>query len=265
VRNLFGSPWQGRNIHTTPGGRSAGRGTDHRRVFFMPGKAIRQPLLIAVTGTDGAGKTTVTRSVVTELRSLSHAVGLNDRWDIVGNPVLYPTARFLIQDIPLLRTCITDMSPRSRLLFLLWTMHLSLADQATEADNTVLLTDSYWMKHAASEVVYGLDSNWTSAVCRGLPRPEIVLYLRVSPELAWQRIGMSANAYECGMDSGCSKAAFLRHQRAMQEVLDEWARAGDWLVIDADQPRPAVRQQVVGAVRETLSAAPSMRGGRSHG
>lgn len=227
----------------------------------MAGEAAGQRLLVAVTGTDGAGKTSITRSVFHELRTLSHGVALNDRWDIVGNPAAYPTASFLADDIPLLRNCITDMSPMSRLLFLLWTMHLSLADHVAEGENTVRLTDSYWMKHAASEVVYGLDKNWTRSVCNGLPRADIVLYLRVSPELAWQRIGSSANAYECGMDSGCSQAAFLRHQRAMQEVLDEWGRAGDWIVIDADQPLAGVHHQVAGALREALAVS----GGASRG
>jgi len=228
-------------------------------------EAAGQRLLIAVTGTDGAGKTTITRSVFNELRALSHGIALNDRWDIVGNPVAYPIARFLADDIPLLRNCITDMSPLSRLLFLLWTMHLSLADQVPEADNTVVLTDSYWMKHAASEVVYGLDRNWTSSLCGGLPRPDLVLYLRVSPEVAWRRIGTSANAYECGMDPGCSQAAFLRHQHAMQEVLDEWGRAGGWVAIDADQPLAGVRHQAADVLRGAVGRALSVSDGASRG
>ena len=223
----------------------------------IPGRG----LLVAVTGTDGAGKTSVTRSVVHELRALSHDVALNDRWDIVGNPAGYPTARFLADDIALIRSCVTDMSPLSRLLFLVWTMHLSLADGVGKADNAVLVADSYWMKHAASEVVYGLDRNWARSLCDGLPRADVVVYLRVSPELAWQRIGSSANAYECGMDSGCSREAFLRHQHAIQEVLEDWARADGWLVVDADEPLATVRDRVV----RVLEGAIPVSGGVSRG
>jgi dTMP kinase len=216
------------------------------------------PLLVAVTGTDGSGKTTVTRNVFNELPALLPGVALNDRWDIVGNPTAYPTARFLADDIPLLRNCITNMSPLSRLLFLLWTMHLSLADRVGEAEN-VLLSDSYWMKHAAVEVVYGLDPDWTSTVCSGLPRADLVLYLRVSPELAWRRIGASVNPYECGMDPSCSEAAFLRHQHAVREVLDDWARAGNWTVVDADEPLAGVHEQVVAALEKAIAV-----GGGAH-
>ena len=207
-------------------------------------------LLVAVTGSDGAGKTSITGSVLAELRARSVNLALSDRWDIVGDPIGYPTARFLVEDIPLIRTCLTDMSPLSRLLFLLWTMQMSLADRASAAGGA-LLVDSYWMKHAASEVVYGLDANWVRTACGALPRADEVIYLRVPAELAWQRIGPSANAYECGMDRTCSKASFLRHQQAIQAVLDDWAETGGWTVVDAAGPPDQVRdrvREVVGAV-----------------
>lgn len=223
--------------------------------------SVGQPLLVAVTGTDGAGKTTVTRSVFGRLDTSSSGVAISDRWDIVTNAVSYPTARFLPNDVPLLRQCLTDMSPLSRLLFLVWTMNLSIVDRVPGADRSLLVTDSYWMKHAASEVVYGLDRNWVRTVCDGLPTADTVVYLRVSPEVAWRRIGAATNAYECGMDRSCSRQAFLRHQRAMQEVLDEWGRAGNWVVVDADEPLASV----CGRVLDTIDSAIGVAGAVEHG
>jgi thymidylate kinase len=175
------------------------------------------------------------------MRALGHPAALNDRWDIVGDAAMYPSAGFLVHDLPLIRASVAQMPSTSRLLFLLWTMHLSL--EGREWDE-IVFTDSYWMKHAASEVVYGQDADWVWTVVSALPSADVVVYLRVAPELAWQRIGTAVNAYECGMDFSCSERSFLRHQHAMQEVLDGWARTGGWHVVDAGRPLAEVRREV---------------------
>jgi len=217
---------------------------------------------VAVTGADGAGKTSLTTSVVAALRARGRVVSRRDRWDVMGHAADFPAARFLPDDIGLLRQCVTEMPAASRLLFLVWTMELALTGRRTEDSNTLILTDSYWMKHAASETVYGLDEAWVLSVCSGLPAATAVVYLRVDPVLAWQRRADSVNAYECGMDPLCSRESFASHQAALRGVLDRWADQLDWHVVDADQPLAEVHRQVEKLVDELAPRGPA-EGSRS--
>jgi thymidylate kinase len=202
-------------------------------------------MLIAIVGADGAGKSTVTALGLEQLVAAGYPTRRVDRWDIVDNPA-YPTAQFLAPDERQVRSCAARMSSQPRLLFLLWAAAAALLEdvRAPEPDQITLL-DGYWMKHAASEIAYGLDRGWVEDVARGLPRADLTLYLRVSPEQAFARKAGQVYPYECGMDMTCSQESFLSHQRIVHGVLDEWAERDDWAVVDGAQPLPAVLDAVV--------------------
>lgn len=202
-------------------------------------------MLIAIVGADGAGKSTVTALGREQLIAAGYPTRRVDRWDIVDNPA-YPTAQFLAPDERQVRSCAARMSSPPRLLFLLWAAAMALLEDQREPEpDEVTLLDGYWMKHAASEIAYGLDRGWVEDVARGLPRPDLTVYLRVTPELAWERKGGRPFPYECGMDMTCSQASFLAHQRKVHGVLDEWAEQQGWAVVDGAQPLPAVLDAVV--------------------
>ncbi|MGA8429771.1 MAG: hypothetical protein WB729_08115 [Candidatus Sulfotelmatobacter sp.] len=210
-------------------------------------------LLVAVVGGDGAGKTTVSTELVQQLNELGYKARCVGRWDIVDNPA-YPSARFMKNDIRHIRKCVADMPPHPRFLFLLWTMSLSLsADVTRDSDDEIVVMDGYWMKHAASEVAYGLAPEWVLSVSSGLPVPQIVLHLSLTPEQAWPRKQADLVPYECGMDESCSKESFLQHQTRIRNLLDEWSRAFGWKHIDAS---PSLAVVISTAVSQVLSAVP---------
>jgi thymidylate kinase len=200
-------------------------------------------MLIAVVGADGAGKSTVTAAVRARMAAAGYPARVVDRWDIVDNPA-YPTARFLRPDVRDLRSCVALMANPSRFLFLMWASALALSDPY----EGLTFLDGYWMKHAASEVAYGLDPAWVESVAHGLPKPDLTVHLRLSPELAWQRKGGQPYPYECGMDLTRSRPSFLAHQGRIGEVLDGWADRDGWYPVDASQPL----ETVVSSVVETL-------------
>jgi thymidylate kinase len=111
-----------------------------------------------------------------------------------------------------------------------------LASRREWSDETIVLLDGYWMKHAASEIAYGLDEKWVEYVVAGLPLPDLVIYLRLTPEEAWLRKRGSLVSYECGMDTSCSKTSFLAHQYRISSLLDAWSERFGWVVIDASAP-----------------------------
>lgn len=207
-------------------------------------------MLISLVGTDGAGKSTVTRRAHALLDHPRRGLRVVDRWDIVDNPA-YPAARFMRPDVADTRLCVAEMPTTSRFLFLMWSIGLALTGSGAGEGRPVLL-DGYWMKHAASETVYGLDRAWVEAVVAGLPRSDLVLQLRLDPAVAWRRKqGRDVVPYECGMDPDCSERSFLAHQHAVLEVLDDWAAREGWTVIDAAAPLEEVVAAVVAQVPDS--------------
>jgi thymidylate kinase len=208
--------------------------------------------LIAIAGADGAGKTTVSKLLVERLNASGRSARYVDRWDIVGS-ARYPAADFLLDDVPHIRGRVPEMPPQPRLLFLLWTMALAASETAVrDATTEVVVLDGYWMKHAASEVVYGLDDQWVASVVNGLPAPDLVLRLRLDPVEAWRRKGGDVLPYECGMDDSCSRQAFLEHQGRIEGRLADWAAVYEWQEVDASAPLADI---VENAVSHALAAA----------
>jgi dTMP kinase len=199
--------------------------------------------LVAVVGADGAGKSMVSGLLAERLTAGGVAARRVDRWDIVGNPS-YPTASCLTTTVAQARSCAARMSTTPRLLFLLWAATLALTDRVDGPDGELAVLDGYWMKHAASEIAYGADPDWVAAVTAGLPAADLVVYLRLAPEIAWRRKGGRPVPYECGMDMSCTRAGFLAHQGVIGTVLDGWARRHGWLTVDADQPLDALVDRV---------------------
>jgi thymidylate kinase len=214
-------------------------------------------MLIAVVGTDGAGKSTVTRLVSQALERDGRSVTHIDRWHIVDNP-LYPAARFMRPDVPDTRLCVAEMPNPTRFLFLVWSIGLALLGRKTPSDGAgtgIEMLDGYWMKHAASEIVYGVDGDWAEQVVSALPVPDVVVYLRIEPEAAWDRKDGDIVPYECGMDESCSRDRFLAHQDAIQLLLDGWAARQGWIVVDAARSLP----EVVADVRQAILASAGQR------
>jgi thymidylate kinase len=217
-------------------------------------------MLVCVVGADGAGKSTVTKLVAQRLTEQGTPIERIDRWDIVDNPA-YPATRFMRPDVPDTRLCVADMPNPPRLLFLMWSIGMALLGKDGPVDpDAVTLLDGYWMKHAASEIVYGLDRPWVEAVTSGLPRPDAVIYLKIDSSKAWERKrDGDVVPYECGMDPDCRQDTFLAHQNKITAVLDSWSVRDGWHEIDADAPLAEVGESVMAALA-TVSAGKSKSG-----
>ncbi|MET9736275.1 thymidylate kinase [Streptomyces sp. NPDC006458] len=206
-------------------------------------------MLLALAGTDGVGKSTLTREVVAHLERRGRQVQTVDRWDIVDSPH-YPAARFLDHDIKAIRRCVADMPAAPRLLFLMWSMGMALQAHR-EPHGDLVIVDGYWMKHAASEITYGLDPDWVETVVAGLPKADLTVRLRLDPELAWKRKQGDLVPYECGMDPSCSRDSFFTHQQAIADRLDLWAKRDGWPSLDTDRPVEHVAADLAALIETT--------------
>jgi dTMP kinase len=211
-------------------------------------------MLITITGSDGCGKSTVTR-LITEKLAIS---GINaariDKWDIY-NLGQHPECRFLQQPISELRKCISEMTVPARTLFLFWTMYVTMTKKAYDGFG-VTLVDSYWIKHAASEQIYGASKQLINVLSSSLPRPDLVFVLDIAPEVAWERKARNGFAdvvpYECGMDPCLKESSFILHQSKLRNLLRRWARDRKWQVMNAMKPPNELVAQIVTTILTML-------------
>jgi thymidylate kinase len=206
-------------------------------------------LIISIVGTDGSGKSTAAKSLSAELREAGTAVETLDKWDIYDFE-RHPECRFLQAPLPLLRRCISEMPGAARAMFLFWAIYTSLSKTRFN-DDTVYLLDSYWMKHFATEVLFGVDRDWIRKTVGLLPPSDLTVFLRVRPEEAYRRKAVNQDfvPYEFGLDQEMKKESFLVHQARVLAMLEDWAREHGWIVLDGERPAAEIHRDLLAIAR----------------
>jgi dTMP kinase len=108
-------------------------------------------------------------------------------------------------------------------------------------------------RYRASSIAYGetqgLDASWLNDIQRYLPAADITVLLDIAPETAVKRKSVGRDRFE--RDLGLLERVRQSYRRQ--------AAAGDWVVIDAEQPKDAVSEAVAAAVLPRLaqSSTPS--------
>jgi dTMP kinase len=210
-------------------------------------------MIVALAGTDGVGKTTILRRFIDALLEKGHSARAVGRWDIVDNPA-YPATRFIKSDIQDLRDCVAAMPPIPRLMFLLWAMHMALEPHLADRERSIIVVDGYWMKHAASEIAYGVDEDRVASLTKGMPPADLTFLLDASPDQLYERKIGDLVPYECAMDPLCSRESFITHQTKIRGTLGRWSRTFHWINIDVTRPIDHIVRDLI-AVIEPLIAA----------
>nr|AFM38991.1 hypothetical protein [Pseudomonas syringae]CAA83856.1 unknown [Pseudomonas syringae] len=209
-------------------------------------------MLITLAGIDGAGKSTQCRHLERWLVSKNIPVNVIDKWDVL-KPEVFPECRFIQPDLDQLRVCIAQMEGASRALFLIWSI-ATVMKQYERDPHQVYILDGYWMKHLASEILYGNDEQWLLGLVSVLPPADTVLYFDVDVA----RTGVRKQAYtpyECGRNE-VSRQAFDKHQLALKGLMDRWSSSMGWTVIDANQPEALVSAALQEVLTPLLQGRP---------
>ena len=82
----------------------------------------------------------------------------------------------------------------------------------------------------------GLDYEWCKSPDVGLPSPDMIFFLSVTPAVAASRGGFGEERYESSSMQGRVRTLF---QRIGQEV-----GSGKWRIVDADQTIPQVEAEL---------------------
>lgn len=205
-------------------------------------RAAARPTLVAITGTDGAGKTTTVRLVADMLNERQYHAQVVDRWDVV-NPDTHPNCSFLGDSAAELRQCVTEMAAVPRALFLFWTFSSALRERRVSACDFLIL-DGYWMKHAAAELAYGCPAEWLQALADTLEPADRTYLLDIDPQLGRAR-KQSFKPYECGMDPAATGESFVKHQSRLRATLRAWSSQHGWTAIAASAQAQANARQIV--------------------
>jgi dTMP kinase len=211
-------------------------------------------MLIALIGADGAGKSTQAAMLRDRLAETGIAVRYFDMWNVL-KPELHPECRFVTGDRPVVRTCIAEMEGPGRALFLFWMMALAARRSLADAAD-IVVADGYWQKHAAAELAYGCPPALIDGVSAAFPRPDLTLFLDVTPEIALARKGSAGlTPYECARDPAMPPEKFLTHQARVRATLASWATSENWARIDAGREPAPVAADIDRAVAPLLRRA----------
>ena len=188
--------------------------------------SVRRGLLIAIEGLDRAGKSTQVRMLA------DHALCL--RFPDRSSPLTGPLLAALLNG---------PTMPDVRVSHLLFTVNrweavpLMLSTLKESRDAVV---DRYCHSGVAYSVAQGADPVWAWTTQSGLPKPDLVIYLRIEPGAAATRAGYGQEALETSPV-----------QHAVFDQYEQWSGAASdsvWATIDATKSIESIHGDIVRAI-----------------
>jgi thymidylate kinase len=185
-----------------------------------------KPKLICITGPDGSGKTT---QMIKIAEKLEHRGGLKVAavtiWDLLLDPV--SRNKLMFRGPSEVDGYLEILDPLARGLFLYHCFYQAL-ELANRRKPDVCLLNAYWYKYYATEVAHGGDPEKLLHLAEIFPRPDVTVYLEVTPEKAFERKA-ELSGYESGFAKPRTKEAFVAFQEKAHAVLEELARKENWI------------------------------------
>jgi dTMP kinase len=183
--------------------------------------------LIAFEGLDQSGKQTQAHRLQAHYEAAGRAV-TSVAFPLYETPIAGEIARALAGE--------RDYPPDVlQLLFIANRYEYRESIQTWLAAGRVVLCDRYLASSIAYGEAQGLDPVWLADVQRGLPQPDVTLYLDITPGTAVRRKATGRDRFE-------RDAALLDRVRA--SYLRQAAGPG-WVRIDAEQPIEAVFAEIL--------------------
>jgi dTMP kinase len=132
-------------------------------------------------------------------------------------------------------------------------IHLLFSANRWEARNSILddlrngitiVCDRYFASGVAFTAAKGYDIDWCFAPDRGLPSPDIVLFLDLDPEEQQKRGGFGEERYEVGSFQQKVRGKFKEMIRSLTEI--------NWVVVNANGTPDAVFEELTRHVQATI-------------
>ena len=198
-------------------------------------QAVKRGAFILIEGLDRCGKSTQTRMLAQHLSESGR------RAELIGFPDRSTSTGKLI-DAHLTRQSRVGDVRALHLLFASNRWERKAHIEETLVAGGSIVCDRYSFSGVAYSAAQGLDVQWCWMPERGLPAPDLVIFLELSAEAAKLRGGYGDEIYE--------KVEF---QRKVAQAFGE-LKTPAWRVIDAGRDLDSVFADVRAAADETLAA-----------
>ena len=113
---------------------------------------------------------------------------------------------------------------------------------ALKADK-IVVTDRYLYSSLAYQGAAGLDLKWIEEVNRWAKKPDMTIYIDISPEIVLQRLKRKKSVMET-----------LQTQRRVREIYLKLVKNYGLRVVDGNKSKRALAQDIMDAVTDFLSA-----------
>lgn len=207
--------------------------------------------LIVVEGADGSGRSTQITRLMDWLEGSGHAtvqIGLS-RSTLVSEEL--------------------DKAKQGNILSHTTLSLFYATDFADQLENIIIprlkagfmvLADRYIYTLMVRDIVRGMDDSWVKNLYGMALVPDIVFYLKVSPEVLVQR-NFAKNAtldyWESGMDLGLSRDmfdSFLKYQALVAEEFRKLQATYDFTIVDANRSVEAIHEELKTRIEGVLSS-----------
>jgi len=210
--------------------------------------------LIAIEGTDGAGRSTHIARLREHLEQLGYAVAETGftRSDLASRGLRRAKMGNTLGTNAFNLYYATDFADR-------------LEHQIVPALRAgfVMLTDRYLYSLVARAIVRGADPTWIKRVYSFSLRPDAVFHLRVGVDDLVPRVLMAGgfDYWESGMDIPLGEdlyESFVNYQGRMIEQLDELGREYGFETLDATRPEDEIADVLARRVVQVLEGSPPL-------
>jgi dTMP kinase len=193
-------------------------------------------VFICVEGLDASGKTTQSKLLVRNLQKR-------------GFDAVYTTEPTHGQMGRLIRKHVLIGKNRSSAVL---EALLFAADRVDHSEREVLpalktdkivVTDRYLYSSLAYQGAAGLDLKWIEEINRWAIKPDMTIYIDISPEIVLQRLRRKKSVMET-----------LQNQRRVRDIYLKLVKSYGLRVVDGDKPKRVVAQEIVDVVTNFLSA-----------
>ena len=228
-------------------------------------------ILVCFEGLDGAGKTTIARSVTNTLLNAGFPARLVERKDpdcdsdeLTSRLELLKQLIWDYGEVPI--TELGDYHALHNMASWFSAIDYRKVRPLLKRGSMVIADNWYYKFYSRFRLKPGIDPNLLQAAFSHLTRPDLVFFLDVTPEVAARR-KVHFGKGETGFFDGYGEpgyATFIKYQQNVRNVMKQLAREEGWLSIEVNEKSPEqISSLVVDTIQRHLQLAPTIGHHRS--